>query len=247
MIRRLLALSIALLALLGCTTASDGVAAVDPIVVAPASASVYSLDIIDLGEPERFPVVLPVPVGRQANITVSLTSLGDAIDVSLVATVIQAGADGRNQLVELEVVGVEAVADSTVDALVSIVGASSSLVRDERLAVVEQTLDVPTGLAFRADAVVRQALRAPFSLVGPMTLESVGPGASWTVDFDEGADAADTLLVAVVNNSSDGFDVRFEVADGVAEITGRPGTLLPDQQLITLDNAALRVVAERAN
>lgn len=247
MIRRLLIVLVGTWVLLGCTSAGGDVVGVDSTAVPPASASTYTLDLVDSGDQPQFPIVAPVPVGRQANITVSLMSLGEAVDVSLVATVLQAGADGGNQLIELDVAGVDADVDATVAALSSIVGASSTLVRDQRLAVVEQELDVPSGLAFRADAVVRQALRAPFSLVGPLTLEPVGPGASWTVRFDEDADATDTLVMEVVDSSADRFELRFAVADGVAEITGQPGALLPDEQLITLDNATLRVVAERAN
>lgn len=234
-------------ALLGCTTTDAAVDEPELPVVAPVSSSDYSFELTNLGLGERHELIAPVPVGRSANVTVSLTSLDETIDVSLQATVVQAAADGQSQLIELIVVGVQADDPSTVDGLAPIVGASASLVRDSRLSIVEQQLDVPAGLAFRADAVVRQALRAPFVLVGPLALEPVGAGASWTVETSEDGAVIDSTSVEVISSSSDGFQLRFAVPDGVVEITGRAGALLPDEQLITLDNATLRVVAERSN
>lgn len=203
--------------------------------------------MISLGDGERYALVAPLPVGRRADVTVSLSSLGETIDVQLEAVVARAGADGESQLIELVVVGVEADDSATVDGLLPIVGASSTLVRDERLSIVEQQLDVPTGLAFRADAVVRQALRAPFGLVGPMALEPVGAGASWSVETSEGNATIDASTVEVVSSTADGFQLRFEVSDGLVELKGRSGMLLPDEQVITLDNATLTVVAEHSN
>ena len=213
----------------------------------PASASNYTFELVEFGDDERHTLVAPVPVGRTVDVVVSLSSLGETLDVQLEATVVQADAGGESQLIELVILGVEADDASTVDALAPIVGASSELVRDRRLSLVEQALDVPAGLAFRADTVARQALRAPFVLIGPLALEPIGAGASWTVETsDEGA-ALDSTTVEVVSVSADAFELRFEVPDGAVEISGRPGALLPDKQTITLDNATITVVAERLN
>lgn len=233
--------------LLSCTTSDGASTASDLPAIAPPSASDYTFELTNLGSGERYELIAPVPVGRTADVTVSLTSLDETVDVSLEANVVQAGADGQSQLIELIVVGIVADDASTVDGLSSIVGASASLVRDGRLSIVEQQLNVPAGLTFRADAVVRQALRAPFVLVGPLALQPVGAGATWTIETSEDGTIIDSTDVEVISNSADGFQLRFEVPDGVAEITGRPGALLPDEQLITLDNATLRVVAERTN
>lgn len=234
-------------ALLGCTSADTVAESPELPAVAPLSAADYVFELTNFGSGERHGLVAPVPVGRIADITVSLTSLDETVDVSLQATVVQAAADGQSQLIDLVVTGVEANDASTVDGLMPIVGASASIVRDGRLSIVEQQLNVPSGLAFRADAVVRQALRAPFVLVGPLALEPVGSGAAWTVSTMQDGAVLDTTSVEVVSSSAEGFELRFEVPDGVVEITGSAGALLPDEQLITLDNATLRVVAERLN
>ncbi len=247
MIRRLATVALAATSLLSCTTSNGEVQASDQPAIAPLSASNYSFELLDRGDVDRYELVAPVPVGRTADVTVSLASLGETIEVALEAKVVQAGADGAGQLIELVVVGVAADDASTVDGLLPIVGASSSLVRDERLSLVEQQLDVPPGLAFRADAVVRQALRAPFVLVGPLALEPIGSGASWTVQTTEDGAVIETASVEVLSSSAQGFHLRFEVPDGIVEIWGRAGALLPDEQVITLDNATLRVTADRSN
>lgn len=209
----------------------------------PVSASAYSFDLIDQGASDRHPLVALVPVGRRAQVQVTMSSVSEAIDVMLEASVVQASADGSSQLVRLEITGVDSDDASTVEALAPIIGASASLVRDRRLSVVEQTLEVPAGLAFRADTVARQALRAPFALVGPLALDVVGDGAVWTV-----TDAADApTTVEVVASSAEEFQLRFDVPGGSVELTGRSGALLPSEQIITLDNAALVVTAERLN
>lgn len=247
MSQRFAAFALAAAVLAGCTTAESTVEPANQPVVAPVSASQYTFELTDIGAGERHVLVAAVPVGRTADVIVSLTSIGETIDVQLEATVVQAGADGESQLIELVVVGVDADDASTVDVLLPIVGASSSLVRDSRLSLVEQQLEVPGGLAFRADTVARQALRAPFVLVGPLPLQPVGDGAMWVVEAGEdGADLGSTT-VEVVDSSVDGFQLRFDVPDGVAEIKGRAGALLPDEQIITLDNATLTVIAERSN
>lgn len=253
MIQRLATSAIAATSLFGCAallgcTASEG----EPVVpaapaVAPSSASSYVLDLIDQGDVDRYDLVGLVPVGRRVNVVVTLTSLGESVVVLLEATVLRAGADGEVQLIELVVTGVNADDASTVDVLSPIVGSSTSLIRDERLAIVEQQLEVQEGLAFRADAVVRQALRAPFALVGPLPLEPVGTGASWTIETSEDGAVIDTTTVEVVRSSSEGFQLRFDVPDGVVEISGRAGALLPRQQIIMLDNASLTITAERSN
>lgn len=246
MTHRLAAFAVAAATLSGCTT-SDGVTvSPDTSAFAPASALAYSFELTDVGTGERHALIAPVPVGRSADVTVSLTSLGDTIDVQLEATVTQAGADGQSQLIELTIVGVDADDESTVDGLSPLVGASSSLVRDSRLSMVEQQLEVPSGLAFRADTVARQALRAPFVLVGPLALEPVADGASWTVEMSVDG-VVDASTVDVVSSTADGFELRLDVPDGEVEIRGRAGALLPDEQIITLGDATLTVVAERSN
>lgn len=247
MIRRLATIAITATSLLGCTTPEGEAVVTDVPAVAPPSASNYAFDLVDRGDVDRHELVGLVPVGRRAKIVVSLSSLGETVDVLLEATVLRAGADGEVQLVELVVVGVEADDTSTVNVLSPIVGSSSNLVRDERLAIVEQELDVPEGLAFRADAVVRQALRAPFALVGPLPLQPVGTGASWTIETTEDGAVVERTTVEVVSTSSEGFQLYFEIPDGVVEILGRAGALLPDEQIITLENATLSVTAKRSN
>lgn len=232
---------------LSCTSADESpVAASIAGDLAPASASSYTIELIDAGAEDRHVLVAPLPVGRSADIVVSLGSLGETIDVSLEATLVRSGADGEGQLIELEVVGVDAGDVATEDALFSIVGASSRLVRDERLAVVEQELDVPVDLAFRADAVARQALRAPFLLAGPIVSDAVGSGASWTVQTTEDGVGISTTIVEVARSSIDGYVLHFELPGGQVEISGRPEELLPDEQIITLPDATVRVVAERS-
>ena len=247
MTRRLATLVLGAATLLSCTSTGDRIETPDQLTTAPASASNYTFGLTEIGGGERHALIAPVPVGRQADVTVSLASLGETIDVQLEATVAQAGADGESQLIELVIVGVEADDVSTVDALSPIIGASSSLVRDRRLSMVEQQLDVQAGLAFRADTVARQALRAPFVLVGPLALEPVGDGASWSVETSESEAVVISTNVEVISSSVDGFQLRFDVPEGVVEIWGRAGALLPDRQVITLDNATLTVVAERSN
>lgn len=247
MSQRLAAVGFAAVALLGCSTSEPEVDTSETIAVAPLSASAYEFELVNLGTGERHALVAPVPVGRMADVIVSLTSLDETIDVQLEATVVQAGADGQSQLIELVIVGVDAGDGSTVDALEPIIGASSELVRDDRLSIVEQQLDVPNGLGFRADTVARQALRAPFVLVGPLALQPVGNGAAWTVETVEDGSVLDSSTVEVVSSSAEGFQLRLDVPNGVAEISIRAGALLPDEQVITLDNASVTVISERSN
>lgn len=231
---------------LSCTSADDPPTAI-PVPTAPASASSYTIELLDPGAPDRHLLAAPLPVGRAADIVVSLGSTDETIEVSLEATLVRSDADGEGQLIELVVVGVDANDTAAADGLAPIIGASSRLVRDERLAVVEQELDVPDGLAFRADAVARQALRAPFVLAGPLVDLPVGSGASWTTQTDADGEASDATTVEVVRSTIDGYLLRFELADGSVEITGRPDELLPDEQVITLDDATIRIVAERSS
>jgi len=213
---------------------------------APTSASVrYEFELTGLGDENRHELTRPVPVGRAAAITVSLSSRGEAIEIGLEATVTDAPADGSNQIIELVVVRLDADDVETIAGLAAILDASSTLLRDERLAVVEQTLDVPAGLSFRADAVARQALRAPFALTGPLALRPVGTGAEWTVETIEDGVVAEIRRALVTKSSSEGYVISFAVPEGTVEMSGRAGELLPDEQVITLDDAVLTVTAER--
>lgn len=239
-------LLIASTSLVGCSSGDESPAVAETTVV-PPSATVYRIELVDAGAADRHVLVAPVPVGRRAEISVQLASLGERIEVRLDASVIQSGASGGGQLIDLVVVGVDADDPDTVVGLQDIVGASSRLVRDERLAVVEQQLDVPEGLAFRPDAVVRQALRSPFALAGPMVTEAVGDGASWTIDTVEDGVVAETTVVEVISADADGYVLSLEVPGGSVMVTGQAGALLPDEQVITLDDATVTVVAERSS
>jgi hypothetical protein len=211
----------------------------------PPAAARYEFQLTSFGADDRHELSVPVPVGRSAAISVSLSSQGEAIVVGLEAKLTDAPADGSSQIIDLVVVSVDADDDETIEGLAPMLSASSTLLRDERLAVVEQVLDVPPGLSFRAEAVARQALRAPFALIGPLALQAVGSGAEWTVETMEGGAVTDTRNVVVVSSSADGYVIRFDVPEGAVELSGRPGALLPGEQVVTLDDAVLTVTAER--
>jgi hypothetical protein len=236
---------ITLITLLSGCTASDEEAVVPPSTASLAESSGYRLELESRGAGDRHDLVVPVPTGRTVGVTVSLGAQGETVRVELVATLVRADADGVGQEIELRIVDVEADDQDTADGLASIVDASSVLRRDRHLAVVEQVLDVPADLAFRADAVARQVLRAPFALVGPLPLESVGAGAVWQVQSMEDGETVDTRQVSLVEVDSDGYAFSFELPDGEVEIVGSSGALLPDRQVITLDDADLTVTAER--
>lgn len=219
---------------------------VETIDAAPPPASVrYEFDLKAVGDSDRHQLVAPVPVGRSAAVSVTLSAQGEAIEVGLEAIVTEAAADGSSQVVDLVVVSLDAVDAETVEGLSPILDASSTVLRDERLAVVEQVLDVPPGLSFRAEAVVRQALRAPFALVGPMALQAVGSGAAWSVETIEDGVVVEIREVSVGSSSIDGYVITFDVPGGTVDLSGRAGALLPDEQVITLDDAVLTVTAER--
>ncbi len=206
----------------------------------------YEFELTTPGDGARFVVVAPLPVGRSADVTVVLASDGETIAVELEAEVVAADAEQAVQEIDLRIVEVRADDPRAVDVLESIVGASSVLRRDRRQAVFEQTLDIPPGLGFRADAVARQVLRAPFSLAGPVALAPVGAGANWSVTTMDGDVAVDERDVAVEFVNDDGYTLRFSLPDGEVEIQGRTGALLPDLQVITLADAEIRVEAERS-
>lgn len=236
--------------LVSCTDAplsGDGpVQSVEAAGDTPTSGSVrYEFELTGLGDDDRHELTAPVPVGRAAAITVSLSSQGEAIEIGLEATVTEAPADGSNQIIELVVVRLDADNVETIAGLTAILDASSTLLRDERLAVVEQILDVPGGLSFRADAIARQALRAPFALTGPLALQPVGTGAEWTVETIEDGVVTEIRRVLVTRSSIEGYLISFAVPEGTVELSGRAGELLPDEQMITLDDAVLTVTAER--
>lgn len=231
-------------AVVGCT--SSPVA--DPEVgVDPAGTLTYGFDLQWAGDDERYELISILPVGRTAVITVSLQSQGESVDVDLEATVVRAGADGVSQDIALDVTAVRSDDGATIDGLSSIVGASSVVRRDQRHAVVEQLLDVPTDLGFRADAVARQALRAPFSLAGPLPVLPIGDGATWSIESLDGPETIRVIEVAVIQVDSDAYALEFELANGSVETVGRIGAMLPDLQVITLDDAVVTVTAERSN
>ena len=234
MIRSLVRRIGAIAVLVGCTSAGPEPVTISPVPEPPASAEAYTI--------ERHPLIAPLPVGLRSEVTVSFGALGETIDVVLDVELIRSGADGGGQLIELVVISVRAGDAPTTDALLPIVGASSRLVRDERRAIVEQSLDVPAGLESRTDAIVRQALRAPFALAGPLVTDPVGAGASWQVIRGDDAEV-DITTVDVVSNTAERHVLRFAIADGDVEITGRPDEMLPDEQTISLGEAMMRVVA----
>lgn len=237
----------------GCTSTDQNASSPSPTAAPTSSVATtptgpsaqYRLELGTNGDPDRHELVVPVPTGRTMAVTVSLGSDGETVAVDLVATLLRSDADGAGQEIELRITGVDADDPETVDGLASIVDSSSVLRRDRRLAVVEQVLDVPDGLAFRADAVARQALRAPFSLAGPLPLEAVGVGAAWEVQSVDGGETVDARDVSLLAVDGDGYRLAFALPDGEVEIIGRIGALLPDRQVITLVDAQLTVTADR--
>lgn len=243
---RLIVIIAATTVLIGCTASDRDDASPSPSTTVAPGSSQYRIELESVGGVDRHELVAPVPVGRTVGVEVSLRSQGEAVVVELVATVVRSAADGAGQEIELQIVAVDADDPDTVDGLEPIADARSRLRRDRRLAVVEQVLDVPEGLAFRADAVARQALRAPFSLVGPLPLEPVGAGASWQVQTIEGDETVDTRQVSLAQVDAEGFLLTFGLPEGEVEIAGRIGALLPDRQTINLLDADLTVIADRA-
>jgi len=108
LIRRLASVALAAATLLGCTTTDDAVVDTPEQPAMPASASNYTFELVEFGDDERHTLVAPVPVGRTVDVVVSLSSLGETLDVQLEATVVQADAGGESQLIELVILGVEA-------------------------------------------------------------------------------------------------------------------------------------------
>lgn len=233
-------------AVLGCTScgldAGSGEDEVSSLVDGPG----YEYELSSVGTGERFELLMPIPVGRSVIVTVGLASGGEIIEVDLVAEVRAADAEGVGQEIDLRVVEVRSDDPQTVDGLEEILDSSSVLRRDERLAVIEQVLDIPEGLGFRADAVARQVLRAPFSLAGPLAPVPVGTDARWIVRTTDGEVVVDEREVTVVEIGDDGYVLGFVIPDGEVEIHGRFGTLLPDLQVITLADAEVTVSALRS-
>lgn len=245
--RRSLAISLSLAisaTSVGCSSTGDGTDPTDDVGLT-VSGPGYEYELASVGQGERFELVAPIPVGRSALVTVGMASHGEAVEVDLVVEVRSADAGGVGQEIELRVVEVRSDDPHTVDSLDQILDASSIVRRDARRAVVEQVLDIPAGLGFRADAVARQVLRAPFSLVGPLALVPVGVGARWTVrDTDDGI-VVDEREVTVSEIDESGHVLTFAVPDGAVEIHGRVDALLPDLQIITVSDAELTVTAAR--
>lgn len=232
--------------LVACTDGSDPTDDSGASTTVTAISSGYRLEIESVGADERHELVSAVPVGRTARVVVSLSSQGEVIDVELEAEVIRADADGSSQDIELRVVAVRSDDPETVDGLGPIIEATSRIRRDARLAVVGQALDVPDDLGFRADAVVRQALRAPFSLAGPLPLEAVGSGASWTtVSFAPGEPDRVTNVV-LETATAESYAYSFDIPQGTVAVAGRPGALLPERQDIVLDDAVVTITATPA-
>lgn len=251
--RRAVRAAVGLLAVTASLTVSNGCGSSDEnqgatttsTTLDPTSPS-YRFELQSSGEPDRHDLVVPVPVGRTAEATVGLRSQGETVEVQLVATVLRSAADGGSQEIELRIVGVDADDVETIDGLGPIVGAASVLRLDQRHAVVEQVLDVPDDLGFRADAVARQALRAPFALIGPLPLEPVGVGSRWRVRSIERGQTVSDRAVTLVDVRPDGYVLMFELPEGLVEINGRPGALLPSRQTITLEDAELIVTANQS-
>lgn len=245
MIRRTIAVALALVVVAGCSSIwSDSASTAPPptaLTDLPSNTSGYAIEVVALGSDDRRRLLEPAPVGQSTLWAVSFDSAGAPLIVGLRSEVLRSSADGQSQTVAIVIEGIETSDADLLAGLLPIVGASLEAERDPQGAVSDLDLIVPSNVGSRADAVARQSLQAPFLLGSPVPAQPFGVGGEWalTVRATTGETESRRYVIEELSDSVATIVVSFEGGSGLVEL--ERGQAFPRHQSVTIDGITVAV------